>query len=79
MCLRNVIDLTVVVLLCVQQTERTTTRDEATEHGISTRHGLAGCVVREKVDCTDNISMQTDTNNANISQGEEGVVSVSVS
>ena len=64
MDLRNVIDLTVVLLLCVQQTEVATARDEATELSISTRHGPARRIVGEKADCTANISMQTDTNNA---------------
>ena len=66
MGLRNVIDLTVVLLLCVQQTEVATARDEATELIISTRHGPARRVVRENAVCRDNISIQTDTSNANV-------------
>ena len=66
MGLRNVIDLTVVLLLSVQQIERATARDEVTEHSISTRHGLAGRVVRRNTVCRDNISTQADMSNANV-------------
>ena len=73
MDVRNVIDLTVVLLLCAQQTESATGQHEVTEHSISTGQFPARRVVRENGVCKDNISIQTDMTNSNVADARSGM------